>query len=404
MWVGRPARGLATLLGVLAAGTGACQTDSQSPACALERQVAQPDDTLNRLHVARLDRAGDGFLLIAQDGPLVRWATVDLAGQQGVDHYATLPATIAAGPWFAGAGKTSATDTILIAYGTPAAAAGMIDIRVFAAASDSDGADAAAASETLATVPDPAGLDGASVAMGSGKMGRHAALAWSVPGQATVQVQSLDGDGHALGPLLVESIPSTTPLVDCLSFVAGRNDLSVGFTTKVSFDDPNPGWSILEVLDGGGLDTSSSVTLGTASPSCPLSAASGGGYVTVWQNEIGSFIGFFDGTSRDFSSKLFAGAVTFGGADVQPPLAGVGPVAGGDFAVVLARPGAAEAWRLDAAFEVAPAKVIFPSEVGNMGQIATVPLSGALYATYADYTSATSEASAQRFFIKITCF
>jgi len=101
----------------------------------------------------------------------------------------------------------------------------------------------------------------------------------------------------------------------------------------------------------------------------------------------------------------FAGAVTFGGADAQPPLAGVGPVAGGDFAVVLARPGAAEAWRVTADGKTATESVIMPSQVGQMGEISTVSVSGALYATYADYSSAAAVGKdGERFFVKIACF
>jgi hypothetical protein len=83
----------------------------------------------------------------------------------------------------------------------------------------------------------------------------------------------------------------------------------------------------------------------------------------------------------------------------------VGPVADGDFAVVLARPGAAEAWRVTAAGEVATETLVMPSQVGQMGDISTVSQSGALYATYADYSSAAAVGrDGQRFFMKIACF
>ena len=200
-------------------------------------------------------------------------------------------------------------------------------------------------------------------------------------------------------------VDSRTPLVQCLSFVTGKGDLAVGFLTKASTDDPEPSWEILEVADDGAAGSSVILGLGTANPTCPISAASGAGYVTVWQNEIGSLIGFYDGMGRTFDSHIFAAAVTFGGSDAQPPLAGVAPVAGGDYAVVLARPGAAEAWRVTAGGMVAPGNVVFPSAVGQMGDISTVSWSGSLYATYADYSSSTAVGQdGQRFFVKITCF
>ncbi len=95
----------------------------------------------------------------------------------------------------------------------------------------------------------------------------------------------------------------------------------------------------MEIRGDGGLDDYVTFRLGTVHPSCPLSSATTGGYVTTWQNELGGWIGVYDAASNILTSKLFAGAVTFGGADAQPPLAGVGALAGGDYAVVLATPG-----------------------------------------------------------------
>ena len=388
--------------GLLAGVFGACQTDSRSPSCDLQQQVAQTGTPLTLLAGARLDRVGDSFLLMGVDGRVMRWATVDNAGQVGTEQSAMIPALVA-GPWFAAAGQAAPGDTILVAYGTAASSPGMIDIQLLAVPASNAAPPVTVGS--VVTVPDPAALDGASVVMGTGRLGRRAALAWSIPEKLEVHVLSLSGDGRAIGAPAVEALDATAPLVGCLSFVAGKGDLAVGYTTAISTADGDPSWTILEMRDDGSIGSSVTVGLGTADPLCPLSAASGAGYVAVWQNEIGSFIGFYDGTGHTFDSHLFAGAVTFGGADVQPPLAGVAPVAGGDFAVVLARPGAAEAWRVTPAGAVAPGTVVFPSGVGQMGEISTVSVPGALYATYADYTSsATVGAAGQRLFVKITCF
>ncbi len=241
--------------------------------------------------------------------------------------------------------------------------------------------------------------------MGSSRLGMRAGFAWTIPGQALVNVQSVGADGRAQGAPLAQAASTTAPQVACLSFINGKDDLAVGYLTQVSVADPNPSWALLEIRADGGLDGSITFRLGTVNPSCPLSAATTGGYVTTWQNQLGSWIGFYDAASNLFSSHLFAGAVTFGGADAQPPLAGVGAVAGGDFAVVLAAPGAAEAWRVDATGKVGADTVTFPSAVGQMGQISTVSVSGAMYATYADYTSSSTVGSdGQRFFVKVTCF
>lgn len=103
---------------------------------------------------------------------------------------------------------------------------------------------------------------------------------------------------------------------------------------------------------------------------------------------------------------MFAGAVTFGGADVQPPLAGLAVVAGGNFAVVLARPGAAEVWRVGPAGRIGTDAVVFPSAIGQMGAVSTVSTGGSLYATYADCSAVPSPSctDGQRFFLKIACF
>jgi hypothetical protein len=72
---------------------------------------------------------------------------------------------------------------------------------------------------------------------------------------------------------------------------------------------------------------------------------------------------------------------------------------------VLAAPGAAEAWRVDPMGQVGTNAVTFPSSVGQMGQISTVSFSGAVYATYADYTSSSTVGTdGQRFFVKVACF
>jgi len=399
---GRRAGSLITLVGLGGLVQPACQTNSQPSSCDFQLQVAQPASPLTLLSTARLDRVGNGFLLLGRDGALVRWAPVDERGTVGAENSAQLPASMTAGPWFAAAGRSTPGDTVLIAYGVASSTAGMADIQVVAA--PASGGNPVSAG-TLVTVPDPSSSSGALVAMGSSRLGMRAGLAWSTPGQGQINVQSLGADGRAQGAPLVQTAGTATPLVPCLSFINGKDDLAVGFLSQVSSADPNPSWTLVEVRDDGGLDNYVTFRLGTDNPTCPLSSATTGGYVTTWQNQLGSWIGVYDSATNLLTSHLFAGAVTFGGADAQPPLAGVGAVAGGDFAVVLAAPGAAEAWRVDATGKVGTMPVTFPSSVGQMGQISTVSLSGAVYATYADYTSSSTVGTdGQRFFVKVTCF
>jgi hypothetical protein len=397
---GRRAGSLIALVGLGGLVTPACQTSSQPSSCGFQKQAAEPASPLTMLSAARLDRVGNAFLLLGSDPPLVRWAPVDERGTVGAEASAQVP-PMASGPWFAGAGRSTAGDTVLIAYGAPSTG-GMVDMQVMSVPVNGGTPVTTALGVKL---PDPSSAGGALVTMGSSRDGLRAGLAWTIPGQPQINVQVLGGDGHALGAPLVQPASTTAPQVPCLSFINGKNNLAVGFLTQISTNDPNPGWTLVEVGDEGGLDHYVTFRLGTQNPTCPLSSATTGGYVTTWQNQLGSWIGVYDTTSNILTSHLFAGAVTFGGADAQPPLAGVGSVAGGDYAVVLAAPGAAEAWRVDGMGKVGTDAVTFPSSVGEMGQISTVSLGGAMYATYADYTSSSTVGTdGQRFFVKVTCF
>jgi hypothetical protein len=398
--VGRRAGSLIALVGLGGLVEPACQTNSQPSSCDFQEQAAEPASPLTMLSTARLDRVGSAFLLLGSEPPLVRWAPVDERGTLGPEASAQLP-PMTAGPWFAAAGRTSPSDTVLIAYGS-ASSGGMVDLQVMAVPVNGGTPVTTALGVKL---PDPSSPSGAVVAMGSSRDGLRAGLAWTIPGQPQINVQSLGADGHALGAPLVQPASTTAPQVPCLSFIDGKDNLAVGFLTQISTNDSNPSWTLVEVGDDGGLDHFVTFRLGTMNPTCPLSSATTGGYVTTWQNQLGSWIGVYDTTSNILTSHLFAGAVTFGGADAQPPLAGVGAVAGGDYAVVLAAPGAAEAWRVDAMGKVGTEPVTFPSMAGQMGQISTVSFSGAVYATYADYTSSSTVGTdGQRFFVKVTCF
>jgi hypothetical protein len=406
---GRRAVSLVAFAGLGGLTLAACQTDPHSSSCDFQQQTAQPGSPLTLLPGARLDRIGNGFVLLGWDAGArrVRWAPVSGAGQLGSEHSAALATEATAGPWFGVAGRSAPGDTILIAYGVPAPSSpGMVQVQVLGV--PADGSVAPAPAGNVAVIPDPATQARALVAMGSGRSGMRAALSWTSPqaGATPVGFQTIAGDGTPVGGTTVLG-DTEAPLVDCLSFVNGKDELAFGFLTRSATNDPNPTWLINESVDGKQVEPGDSIALklGTENPTCPVTTATRSGYVIAWQNEIGSLIGFFDRTSRVFTSKVFAGAVTFGGADVQPPLAGLGPVGTDDYGVVLARSGAAEAWRVTADGVKAPGTVVLPSQVGQLGDISTVSLSGALYATYADYASAAAFGTAgQRFFVKIACF
>jgi hypothetical protein len=383
-----------------------CQSEPPAASCQLQQQIAQTGTPLTLLPNARLDRVGGGFVLIGYDGQLVRWATVDLSGALGAEHSAALPA-LDAGPLFGVAGVHAAGDAIVIVYGVGVPGTTSVELRTLAVPSDGSGAPVGGA--TLATVDvsaTGASLASRPFAMGSSRLGMRAALAWAPRGATAVKVQLLDGDGLPVGGAIAQPIDSMTPDVDCLGFVGGSSDLTIGYVTRLTAADRNPGWTIAEMRESGISDSSLKVKLGTMDPSCPLTAARPGGYVVAWQNDIGSWLGVYEGGAvNTFTSYLFAPAVSFGGSGLQPPLSGLGPVAGGDFAVVLAQAGGAEAWRVGSTGGPSKGVLVFPSAAGDMGQISAVPIGEALYATYPDYTSTGAAGNeGERFFIKVSCF
>ncbi|HVR63004.1 MAG TPA: hypothetical protein VMU50_13965 [Polyangia bacterium] len=286
-----------------------------------------------------------------------------------------------AGPWMAAAGRATPADTVLMAYATAASNGVDLELRVVAAPADGSTAPATAAAPVAVIAggakSDPLPL----VALGSSRSGMRAALAWTVKGAGQLTAVVLDADGHPVGnPIAVDS----SARVACVAFVAGKSDLSLAYYRYGDAADP-PQWVIAETSEANYVQETLAIDLDDASPSCPLVLATSGGYTLAWQTSAGSSLGIYDaGLFRD---HRFADAFQFGGSNLQPPLAGLG-AAGLDFAVVLARAGAAEVWRVSADGPRLGAPLVFPSAEGNLGDISSVPVGGALYSTYADYERA----------------
>jgi len=395
----RPSGVSALAVVMLALPLAACQSDPPPSGCRLSKEVALIGTPLTLVPDARMDWIGDRFELIGyQDGTL-RWAGLDVNGLESVEFGVPVPAAPAPGmgAGFAVAGRQSRADSVVVAYAV-SGAAGMIDIMTAAAPSDGS-AQALHVQGAVTSVP-----VGTPIAMTSSRTGMRAALAW--PGPGVVNIQILDGQGAPVGAPIVATASGPTPQVSCVSFVPGRDALTVGYLRQVMADDHNPNWVLVEVRDDGTTDGGTSLPLGTMGPTCPVNMPSAAGYGVAWQNELGSFLGSYTQSGNNFSSALFAGSVAFGGADLQPPIVGIGPAAA-DTAVIFAKPNAAEAWRVDSAGNLSEATLVFPSAEGNLGQVSAVPVSGALYATYADYTGGTSAgptSAGQRFFVKVSCF
>jgi hypothetical protein len=393
---------------MVAASSSACQSETPSVDCQLEENSAIAASPLMLSPTARVDRVAQWFVLLGADGTsatMIRWATIELNGQAGPEHAVPVPA-FTAGPWFAVAGDKTAGDSVLVAFGKPAATAADLDIFVIAV--PSDGSAAASAPSLLTTIAGAAKAGAAvNVVMASSVTGMRAALAWIAPttlpagtppprgpaaGAGVIKTLVLAGSGMPVAaPLPIETVTGST----CLGFAPGRADLTIGYLRYETPTTP-PDWSMTELGDNGASEFSLAIPLATEAPSCPhLAPTMAGGYVLAWQDISGSRIGVYDIVTNHFYPRLFVTAVEFGGADVQPPVMGLGEVSR-DFAVLFARARSTEVWRIGALGTRRPGALSLPSVLGDIGQVSAIPLGGAVYATYADYsgTSTGPEAGA----------
>jgi hypothetical protein len=133
------------------------------------------------LRQARLDRVGDTFVLIGNDGTTVRWAALSSAGVLGTERALALPAD-ATSPRFALAGVAAPGDRVVVAY--LITAANGVDTELHAVAAPIDGSVGGAPGPSLVTFPDGA-ITTPMVEMGSSRAGMVAGLAWyDAPGAA----------------------------------------------------------------------------------------------------------------------------------------------------------------------------------------------------------------------------
>jgi hypothetical protein len=403
-----PAVSLGLLAGVCC--LAGCQADSPAAGCQLQQQIVIPASPLMLLRDARLDSVpvggGErGFILLGADGARVRWATVSASGDVGVQHAVELPAHVI-GPWFAVAGQKDPADTILVVYGQPPGSpGGGVELRVLVVPADGS---TPRASVPLMTVEDPA-VTPLRVAMGSSRRGMRAAFAWAEQGKPEVRTVVLGADGQMVAPAFSTSMGQEA---DCLSFSPGKSDLTLGFLSFTAppdgsqpRNDSNPRFTFMEIKEDGGDEGSLILGLGSRDPTCPMLAPTDEGYALLWQNEVGLALGVYDAKTNRFFNHLTAGAVEFGGADLQPPVAGLGQV-GTDYALILARATGGEVWRVGPTGKRVEAPLAFPSAQGLVGGFSSLPSGGSLYATYPDYTmtSAGVGTDGQRFLVKVGCF
>jgi hypothetical protein len=210
----------------------------------------------------------------------------------------------------------------------------------------------------------------------------------------------LDGAGQTIGS---PSVAGEAAVIDCVAFQPGTGDLTLTFL-KYDGTTNMPILEIAEINEASGVGSTLSLTLSSDTPTCPLITPTDKGYSLAWQDKVGTWLGVYDSTTNRFFIYPAAGAVVFGGSDLQPPLAGFGP-AGADYMLVFAKVGSTELWRLDNRGNRRPGVLAFPSSQGDLGTVFSLPVAGSLFTTYADYTATDAGvgAAGQRYFLQASC-
>lgn len=396
----------------LSLSLGACKNET-APGCRIAQVALLPATPLAQLANARLSRVMDGFFLAGVDGNKVRWAKIasDLSSLNGETALA-LPASMLAGhgPWFAPVGKSAAADQLVVAFlAQKTGVANQVEIQVVV---QDVGTTSATAPQHLADLPTGADLTAFALAMAPSQVGRHAMIAWGFATDGSeVHIRTLAAHGQPAGP---EVALSTKAPWDCLAFAPGRTDLILSLLES----DLMPSWRSVEVKPNGMVGGSLRLVLNKQAH-CPTVAPTAKGYALVWQNDDGTFLAEFNleqpGTTIPF---LVAGAVKFGGAKSQPPVACLAQV-GKDFSITFARPSGPEVWRIDNVYGTrVGAPLVLPSRQGDVGPTSAWPASNASYTTYLDLVSGSPVAGGdaagasptdgnlaenQRYLIKVDC-
>lgn len=397
------------LLGLVGALLAASQCADELPArCALATK-ALAANALTLLPDARLDRAGNGFVLLGTDGDHVMWQTIDTAGGAGPLRTVAVPSHTD-GPWFGVAGTPgSPADHVVILFATNPSGS-MATLASLTAGIDGS---AGVSVPSVGMIPDR----GASktpllVSAGSSQAGQHMGLLWSSKGKSTVKARLFGADGQPLGG---EVSLGDVDDVDCPRFVAGQGDLTATFVKTsgtpaaqaVVAREFNPDGSSGSTLNLGLVDWSKDVAGG-----CVPMAAASSGYGFGWRANGKTFSGddyaFFDpskGAGTYTPYPLLSDERATGGH--AAPLMGLGKTSDSvtRFIVVAAATPGGRAWEIDVGGNPISQDLVFPSVKGNTGTFSTAPLSGSLYVTYPDYTgkTATDHTAGSRIFAQLTC-
>jgi len=402
---------------VLAVGAG-CQPEPGDVGCQVSREVALPDTTpLSLLSNVRVDRVGDGVVLIGADADnaTVRWLAIDGNGVPGTEHALALPADTTAVHYAMG-GVSAPGDRVIVGVLTSVAGGTATELHFIAAPSDG----------TAAPLPGPAVLTFAAgaaapvVTMGTTKSALVAGLGWLAPDTGLPMYALVDGQGgivdQAMNP--VDTDPAAG--YACLGFTAGEGEATLSYLRYPTVALALPSWVIADYGPATGLSTLTLTVgqLGADMIGCALTVptAAAGGYAMVWQDYSGSWLSVYyppppcdpmdpskpcDPDDRGHVlSYPFASSTDFGGPDLQPPLRGLATF-GVDYSVVVERPRSVELWRLDAGGTRRNGSLVYPSLAGHVGTVSSVPRSGRLTSTYADFTGGST---GRRLIVDAQCY
>jgi len=386
----------------LALGLVGCDADVGDAGCQITQEVTLAGTPLTLLANARLDQVGDGYFLLGNDETAVRWGVLDANGTLSGEQAYPLPAGVTQA-YYAVAGAATPGDTVLIGYLATDAASGDGELALVAVPA----ANPAVTAPPVAVLTFPGGTPAAtSVAMLSSRKGMNAGLAWVDDASHVVEVATINAAGMLTGTPVVTSMKAA-PNYSCLTFSPGKNDLTVVYySDQVDLGQAGtaPGWVIAETSEAGSVDATTLLAFGHPG-GCAHVTPTTAGYSLVWQDTQGGWLAVYTaGAASQPAPSPFAPASSFGGANLQPPFAGLAPF-GADYGVLLARPLDVELWRIDAMGSRRPGAVIFPSITSNMGTVSALPANG-FVATYADYTSplGASPATGGRVFLNAACY
>lgn len=397
---------LAALL-VTAVAAAACPSNPTPSSCVIE-QHRFPGSPLTLLPDARLDRIGDTFVLLGTDGNDVLWAALNADGTMGPEHVYQLTQPHLGPPLFAVAGASAAMDRLVVAY-VPADAATVGSVNLMTVVVGFD--------NTMPTLPVSSGgvAAGAHMVAISGRGGRHAGIAWAVPGRTDVMVRVLTGDGQ---PAVPDINLGNVGDFSCLRFLPGREDLTIGYVDLTGMPTPMPAFVGAEINLAGQIGVSGMgmpsfrLELGSQTPGCfdlaPTTSGCGPNavapcYGVAWHGAgIGTFFGVLDPVNKSFPSNPVLHDVRVQGT--PPDVGGLGWT-GKDYALVFTHTNGAEIWPIDAMGQRQGALPVLPSAAGHTGTVSTQPVGTALYLTYADYSSAdpANTSDGQRFLVRVTC-